>query len=161
MLFHCACSGKAVNMWGSRGLAMSQSAILTHEAAPSSRIGGFPLHTQWYRRNWIGENRDFPFAFLVVCLIANSAMLILWFIPQYWLFHPESIGCHFPIVSVPPMADKSSVNHALVKCCDHSLSPHTSMGAFLSEQIKQLSYFLSVGRHRHPCYHILVMKEFR
>lgn len=112
-------------------------------------VGGFPLHTQWYRRNWIGENRDFPFAFLVVCLIANSAMLILWFLPQYWPFHPESIGCHFPSVSIPSMADKSSVNHDLAKCCDHSLSPHTSIGASLGREgfryrdYRQLSYFLS------------------
>lgn len=80
---------------------------------------------------WTGENRDFPFVFLVVCLIANRAMLILWFLPQYWPFHPKSIGCHFPLVSIPSMVDKSSVNHALTKCCDPSFSPHTLIGASL------------------------------
>jgi hypothetical protein len=34
---HCACSGKAVNKWGSWGLAMGQSAILAHVAAAASR----------------------------------------------------------------------------------------------------------------------------
>jgi hypothetical protein len=32
-----ACLGKAVNMWGSRGLAMGQGAISAHGAAPASR----------------------------------------------------------------------------------------------------------------------------
>ena len=30
MQFYCTCSKKAVNMWGSRGLAMGQGAILAH-----------------------------------------------------------------------------------------------------------------------------------
>lgn len=28
MQFHCACSGKAVNMWGSRGLAVGQGKVV-------------------------------------------------------------------------------------------------------------------------------------
>jgi hypothetical protein len=39
MQFHCACSGKAVNMWASRGLAMGQGTILAHAATPASRRG--------------------------------------------------------------------------------------------------------------------------
>jgi hypothetical protein len=34
MQFHCACSGNAVNMWGSWGLAMGQGTILAHAATP-------------------------------------------------------------------------------------------------------------------------------
>lgn len=36
MQFHCASSGKAVNMWVSRGLAMGLGTILAHAAAPTS-----------------------------------------------------------------------------------------------------------------------------
>jgi hypothetical protein len=38
---HCTCLGKAVNMWGSRGLAMDQGAILAHAAAPASCVSPF------------------------------------------------------------------------------------------------------------------------
>ena len=41
MQFHCTYLGKALNMRGSRGLAMSQGAILAHEAAPASCISPF------------------------------------------------------------------------------------------------------------------------
>jgi hypothetical protein len=36
MQFHCACSGRAVNMQVSRGLAMGQGAILAHALTPVS-----------------------------------------------------------------------------------------------------------------------------
>jgi hypothetical protein len=39
--FHCACSGKAVNMLGSQGLAMGQGAVLAHAAPLTSRISSF------------------------------------------------------------------------------------------------------------------------
>ena len=46
MQFHCACMGKAVNMWVSRGLAMGQGTILAIAAAPAFHNKEFIINIQ-------------------------------------------------------------------------------------------------------------------
>lgn len=68
----------------------------------------------------------------------------------------------FLLVLVPSVADEPSVNHALAKFCDHSIDPHSSIGAsFVGwvSSLDSLSYFLSAEDTL--CYHILVMKELK
>jgi hypothetical protein len=51
MQFHCACacSGKAVSMQGSQGLAMSQGTVLAHATTPASRKQQFLNSEYCYR----------------------------------------------------------------------------------------------------------------
>lgn len=82
---------------------------------------------------WVGEDRDFPFVFLVVCLIANSAVLISWAFPKYWSFCPLVYWLLLPLVLVPSVVDDPLVNHALSKCSEHSVGHHSSIDVSLEE----------------------------
>lgn len=112
-------------------------------------IAAVPLHTPWIVPGWSSYGQQCCTDFVVPFSIGGSI--------------PRVYGGHCPLALVPSGLHKSSVNHALAKCRDHSLSPHTSTGASFGEQGSGLGKGI-IGNWAVSsvplCCHILIMKEF-
>ena len=135
-------------------------------------VSGFPF---WWPYScypiahtpWIGEDKDFPLGFLVVWLIANRAGLILWFLPQYWPFHPLvyklSLSINFGSNSGWWTISKPCITRMLWPFHQFPQFNRCLFAGrgeqFSDEYYRQLRYFLSEGRHIPFCCHILVMKN--
>lgn len=84
------------------------------------------------------ENRDFPFAFLFVCLMAIVLCCFCGSVFSIGHCIPQSRGCFFPFVLVLLVVDKPTVYLVLVKCCDHSVGLHRTIGNSFGEWVSSL-----------------------